>query len=363
MRGGYALFSMSALNLTKKDAILLPLGLALFVGSGVAVGIGLTPVATFLVAGAALGVLAAVVGEATDHLGNRFSPGVTGAVQSALGNLPELFFAIFALRAGLNEVVQATLVGSVLANVLLVLGAGFLVGGLKHGPQKFGREGSNRMGLLFLLSVAILAIPSLTNEMHLKVAQHEQALSIVGAIVLLFLFVLSIPATLRGETGEVARGEGEAGWPLWLVVSVLGTAAVGSAFVAEWFVGVLQPALNTLHISEAFAGLVIVAIVGNAVENVVGIQLMARNKAAYAVNVIVQSPIQIIYVLFPLLVLLSAAFGWGAFTMVLSPVLLSVLALSAVVTVVVVIDGESTWLEGACLMGFYVMIAASFWWG
>jgi Ca2+:H+ antiporter len=115
--------------------------------------------------------------------------------------------------------------------------------------------------------------------------------------------------------------------------------------------------------SEAFAGFVVVAIAGNAVENVVGIQMAAQNKASTAVSVIVQSPLQIIYVLFPAVVLLSTIFHLGAFTLVLSPQLLIVLALATVLVAVVVIDGESTWPEGAALMALYVVIATTFWWG
>ncbi len=354
---------MGTLNLSKKDRILLPLGLVAFALAAVAEFSHLEPVITFVVAAVALAILAAVVGEATDHLGNRLNAGLTGAVQSALGNLPELLFGIFALRAGLAPVVSAALVGSVLANILLVLGMGFVAGGLRHGPQSFGRTSSRRMSLLFLLGTAIIAVPSLTALLHIPVAQHEQALSIAASVVMLVLFVFSIPATLRGETGEVARGEGEAGWPILFVGIVLLAAAVASGFVAEWFVNVLVDALDVLHISEAFAGFVIVAIVGNAVEHVVGVQLMYRNKPAYAVNIMVQSPLQILFVMFPVLVLASAIFGWGAFTLVLSPLLLSVLALTALVTTAVVAEGESTWLEGVFLIGLYAVIATAFWWG
>jgi len=349
--------------LSRKDQVLLLSGALVFGASLIAVLAGAPPVLVFVVTAVALALMAALVGEATDHLGNQFSPGATGIIQSALGNLPELFFGIFALRAGLDSVGQAAVVGSILANTLLVLGAAFVVGGRKHGPQRFGREGSNHMVLLLMVGVAIIAVPSFTAHMHIPVSGHERTLSLAAAIVLLVLYVLSIPATLRNETGEVPRGQGETGWPMRLVVVVLGAAAVGSAFVADWFVSALTPALEVLHISSAFAGLVIVAIAGNAVENFVGIQLMAKNKATYAVSVIVQSPIQIAYVMFPLLVVASAAFGWGAFTLVLSPVLLMTLILCVVVVSLVVIDGESTWLEGACLVGLYVLIATAFWWG
>ena len=346
-----------------KDLRLFGIGVVLFTATLVAQLTSAPAVLIFVVAALALAAMAALVGEATEHLGKRFNANVTGVIQSALGNLPELFFAMFALKAGLNTVVAAALVGSVLGNALLVLGGAFLVGGLRHGPQRFADAGPNRLVVLLLLGTAVLAIPSITAQLHVAVSLHEHALSLVASIVLLVLFVLSIRASMQGQTGEVAHDPDETGWPLWLVSVVLLAAAVGAAFVSDWFVGALTPALHAMHMSEAFAGFVVVAIAGNAVENVVGIQLAARNKPAYAVSVIVQSPIQIIYVLFPLVVLLSAALGWGAFTLVLSPVLLVVLGLATILVTAIVLDGESTWLEGAALIALYVVIAASFWWG
>jgi Ca2+:H+ antiporter len=137
---------------------------------------------------------------------------------------------------------------------------------------------------------------------------------------------------------------------------------VGAAFVSDWFVAALTPAIEVLHLSEAFAGLVIVAIASNAVENVVGIQLAARNKADYALSVILQSPIQIALVLAPVLVLIAPLVG-ASFTLVLSPLLIAVLALAVIVTVVVVFDGESTWLEGVSLVALYGICATAFYWG
>jgi Ca2+:H+ antiporter len=136
-----------------------------------------------------------------------------------------------------------------------------------------------------------------------------------------------------------------------------------AAFVSDWFVEALQPAMHALSISEAFAGLVVVAIAGNAVENVVGIQLAASGKSAYAFSVVVNSPLQISLVLAPLLVLISQATGMGALTLVFSPMLVVVLMLAVVLTAFISFDGESTWLEGATLVVLYGIIATSFWWG
>ena len=143
---------------------------------------------------------------------------------------------------------------------------------------------------------------------------------------------------------------------------MLAVTGVGAAFVSDWFVAGLTPAMDALHISQTFAGLVIVAIAGNAVENVVGIQLAHRNQADFALSVILQSPLQIALMVAPALVLLSPLVG-ASFTLVLPPLLLVALLLAVIVTVVVVLDGDSNWLEGAALIVLYAIIATAFWWG
>ncbi len=321
-------------------------------------------IAPFVVAGVALGVLAAIVGRSVDRLGNRLGSGTTGVVQSALGNLPELFVGIFALRAGLVGVVQAALVGSILANVLLVLGAAFIVGGLRHGTQRFTPEAARTPVLLLVLAASIVIVPTLSSHLGVAAARHEHALSDVAAAVLLVVFVLSIPASLKAGTvddGSTPRAGPR--WPLQLVLWALLGSSVAAAFVSDWFVAALTPALSALHISQAFAGLVIVAIAGNAVENVVGIKLAAQNRADYAMSLILQSPVQIALGLIPVLVLLSNVLGGATLTLVMPVMLVASLAIAVVVAVVVVFDGESTWLEGVTLVGLYVAVAASFWWG
>ncbi len=365
--------------------------LRLFVVCGVAAaaagGLRYAPagrVLPFLLSAVALALLASLVGRAVDALGDRLGAGATGVVQSALGNLPELFVAVFALRAGLVGVVQAAIVGSILANVLLVLGLAFVVGGLRHGTQRFAADRARTTSLLLMLSVGALLVPSLTASLHTPAAGHEQALSVVVAVLLLGLFGLSLPAALSrapahesapgpaagaGVAGPAAEGtetgaeQNASTWPLPVALGVLGVAALAAAFVSEWFVHALEPAIQALGISQAFAGLVIVAIAGNAVENVVGIQLAARNRTDYALSVILQSPLQIALVLAPVLVLVSPLIGATAFTLVLPPLLVVALALATVITVLVVLDGESTWFEGATLLVLYAVIAAAFWWG
>jgi Ca2+:H+ antiporter len=350
-------------SLTPGDVRLLVASAVLSVASAAVHFAGAGTVVPFVVTAAALAALAAVVGRSVDRLGDRLGPGATGVVQSALGNLPELFVGIFALRAGLVRVVEAALVGSVLANVLLVLGLAFMVGGLRHGPQRFAAEDARNMALLLVLAVAVVIIPSVSAHLGVAVSHHEQALSDVSSAVLLVLFVLAVPASLGRRQPPDAEADAASSWPPILVFGVLLAASVAAAFVSDWFVTALTPALGALHMSQAFAGLVVVAIAGNAVENVVGVQLAARNRPDYALSIILQSPVQIALALFPALVLISPALGGTHLTLVLPPLLVVVLALSAVVAALVVFDGESTWLEGACLIGLYTVIAAAFWWG
>lgn len=319
-------------------------------------------VAQFAVSAVTLALLAALVSRSTDQLGERLGPGATGVLQAALGNLPELMFSIFALQAGLLTVVQAALVGSVLDNVLLVLGLSFVAGGLRHGTQHFGAEQARAMVLMLLVAVAVVIVPTVAASLGGPVTHHRQTLSSVVAVVLLVVYGLNLVTSLRAR--PVPRAvRARDGWSLPITVVVLAGAGVAAAFVSDWFVHALTPAISTLGISEAFSGLVIVAIASNAVEHVVGVQLAARNQPDLALSVILQSPLQILLVLMPVLVLASPAIGGPALTFGLPLSLVIALALAAVVTVVVVFDGESTWTEGVALLGLYAVVAASFWWG
>jgi Ca2+:H+ antiporter len=260
--------------------------------------------------------------------------------------------------------VQAALVGSILGNSLLVLGIAFMAGGLRHGTQRFSGDTARLIVTMTLLSVAALAMPTLAAVLHTPAAAHEETLSVAVSVVLLVVFIGSMVVSLRGEGAPAGEAEAtaEQRWPLALTIGLLAVAAGGSALVSEWFVDALTPATRALHISQGFTGLVIVAIAGNAVENVVGVQLMARNHGDLALNVILQSSLQVALALTPALVLLSFVVGGAHLTLVLPPLLVAALGLTAVVQLAVVYDGESTWIEGLALIGLYSLIAASFWW-
>jgi len=327
---------------------------------------GAAGVAVFAASAIGLAGLAAMVGEGTNQLGRRLGPRATGVLQSALGNLPEFFIGIFALRAGLLDVVRAALVGSILANTLLVLGLAFVAGGLRHGPQRFGTDQTKMMSTLLVLAVAAIAIPTIATSPGGPAHGHETELSVVVSVVLLVVFAASVTFSIGkgvavGSPEEAT--EDERVWPTALAGTTLLLAGVGAAFVSDWFVDALKPAMSSLGMSEAFAGLVVVAIAGNAVENVVGVQAMLADKGDLAISVILNSSLQVALALTPVLVLVSLVLGGATLTLVVSPLFVAALALTAVLAALVVMDGESTWLEGLALIGLYTILAASVWWG
>ncbi len=354
-------------HLNRSDLLVIGLSAAAMALAGVLHYAGGGEVFAFLAAAVAVALLASLVGRSVEQLGDRFGPGATGVLQSALGNLPELFISLFALKAGLVAVVQAALIGSILANLLLVLGLCFVVGGLKHGTQRLDSTRAHGITVMLLVSVAAMVMPSIAHLVHSPVADHETAISVIASVVLLLLFVLTLPASLRkgdggGSPGDPVESEAPR-WNIVFAVGMLAVSAVAAAFVSDWFVAALEPAMKSFGISEVFAGLVVVAIAGNAIENVVGVQLALKNRSEYAFAVVINSPLQIALVLAPLLVILSTVFGFTPLTLVFSPLLVVSVAIAVLLSAFITFDGKSTWLEGAGLIALYVVIAASFWWG
>lgn len=361
--------------MTRSDQLLVGGALVLSVAAVAAKGSG--PVAPFVIAAFALALIAGVVGRSVDELSDRLGPGAVGVLQSALGNLPELFVCVFALRKGLVDVVTSALIGSILGNMLLVLGLSFVVGGRRHGALRFSELRARMIMSLLILAVSAMFVPSLAHYVGAAASNHEVALSRVTAVVLLIVFGLSVPSSLRREEqdaaeveeAEIEATEVEAGnapkkaWPLSLALAMLVVSALLAAYISDLFIAGLQPAMTTLHINEVFAGLVIVAIAGNAVENAVSVRLAWQRKVDHALAVTLNSPLQIAVVLAPALVLLSPLIGGPAFTLVFSPMLMASVAVSVASVAFLVSDGISDWLEGATMIGLYVLIAAAFWWG
>jgi len=332
----------------------------------------LPPLVRFVVAIVGLAMGAVAVGEATERLSQRMSPAATGVVQSVLGNLPELFLAYFALQAGLLGVVAAALVGSILGNALFVLGLAILVGGLRHGRLTFSVATNRLYATELVLGVAALTVPFLAVQPGAPDFGHAQELSGVVAIVLLVLFAVSVPISLK-LAGEAPAAKphvpdddlahDDVPRPLGQTLALLAISGASAAFVADWFVEALQPAMAAIGMSEAFAGLIVVALASNAVENLAGVTSAARGNGDLAMSLILNSALQIVLFLAPVIVLLSFFVAPAPLTLILSPLLLGTLVVSTILVFIVVADGEATAFEGAMLLGLYVIIAAAVWWG
>ena len=349
-------------HLSRGQQITLVVAIVVTVVAAVLKAGGAGAVPQFIVAGLAVAALAAVIGQAIEQVGDRLGPGATGLLQSTLGNLPELFVGLFALNDGLTGVVRAALVGSVLGNAVLVLGCAFVAGGIRHGPQKFDPEEPRLNASLLLLVVAALLVPTLASKLGTPAAAHAGALSNACAVVLLIVYAASVPFYLRNRSRPAPSPAGNV-WPLRLSVTVLALASGAAAVSADWFVAPLQQATRSIGLSQTFTGLVVVAIVSNAVEHVVGIRFALKAKPEYAISTTLNSPLQVALLLTPALVLLSTVVGPAKLTLVFPPLLVAALGISAVVVTVVVYDGEYTWLEGVALIGLYCIIATAFWWG
>jgi Ca2+:H+ antiporter len=312
----------------------------------------------FSLATVALGGLAWIVSFATEQIGERLGPAATGVLQSTLGNLPEFFVVVFALSAGKTVVAQSSIVGSILANALLVLGltivAGAYVG--KDRLMRFNARLPNDTATLLILSVFIITLVGIALTSHTQLQDHLVVVSSVAAVCLLVVYAAWLIPYIRTGGGPSITHEGTPRVATATASGLLLVAGVGSAFVSEWFVDALTPAMNSLHLSEAFAGLVIVAIAGNAVENVVAIVLAARGQSDLAVSVVKNSVAQIATFLFPALILVSLLFETHL-TFALPPVLIGALALTAIAIWQITGDGEAALFEGLALVSLYVMVA------
>jgi Ca2+:H+ antiporter len=338
----------------------------------------LPPIVRFVFAVLALAGGAVAVSEATERLAHRLSPAATGVVQSTLGNLPELFLAIFALQAGLVQVVAAALIGSVLGNALFVLGLALVAGGLRHGKITFSAAANRLYATELLLGVAALIVPFLATQPGAPDFGHAEELSAFVAIVLLVLFAISVPISLRLKQAgpgvvpniEAAEGAGEGETPaphvpppLGQTLVLLAGSAASAAFVADWFVEALEPAMATIGMSEAFAGLIVVAIAGNAIEHLAGVTAAYKNRGDLSMSLILNSALQVVLFLAPVIVLLSFVVAPVPLTLIFDPLLLGTLAVTVLLVYAMVVDGEANAFEGAMLLGLYAIIGAAVWFG
>jgi len=317
-----------------------------------------TPVLAFAVATLALAGLAHIVSLATEQVGGRFGAAATGLLQSTLGNLPEFFVVIFALRAGEVVVAQTSIVGSIFANALLVLGLVIVFGARTSpdGNMRFRARLPNDTATLLLVTSFIIVLVGLAHATHEPAARHEREISAIAAVALLAVYLAWVVPYVRSEGAHEPPRDGGPRVALNVSIALLAAGGVGSAFVSDWFVAALRPTIDRLGVSEAFAGLVVVALAGNAVENVAGLVLAHKGQYDLAISVVKNSVAQVAAFLYPALVLVSLLFA-HQLTFGLAPVLIGALLLTSLAVWQITGDGEAVAFEGWALVALYVILA------
>jgi Ca2+:H+ antiporter len=341
----------------RKTWTLIALVAVVTVGTAVAHYAGAPSLATFAVATVALAGLAWIVSFSTAQVGERYGPAATGLLQSTLGNLPEFFIVVFALQAGEVVVAQSSIIGSIFANALFVLGLAILAGchASDDGVMRFQVRLPKDNATLLMLASFLIVLVGISVGVGDKASHHVKAISIVGAVALLVTYGVWLADYLRSDTPR-EPSEAESRVSLTLALSLLAVGGVAAAFVSDWFIAALTPAMHRIGVPKAFAGLVIVAIAGNAVENTAGVALALKGEADLAVSVVKNSVAQIAAFLFPALVLVSFLFA-TPLTFALSPVFIAALLLTALSLWQITGDGEATRFEGVALIALYVILA------
>ncbi|UCC86262.1 MAG: calcium/proton exchanger [Anaerolineales bacterium] len=341
--------------------------------------LGWSPILVF--ATACLGVvpLAGWMGTATEELAVRTGPRLGGLLNATLGNAAELIITIVALRAGalnpelregLNELVKASITGSILGNVLLILGLSILLGGLKNGTQRFDRTQAGVNSTMLILAVIALGVPSLFGH-AIEAVNHDavEYLSLGVAGVMILVYGLSIiyafryaPAMQEDEEDDhIAHSQhaANAGWSVRLAIGVLIVATLFIAWLSEILVGAVEPVVTQVGVSEFFLGIVLVPLVGNVAEHVVGVQVAVKNRMELSLAISLGSSLQIALFVAPFLVFASLLMG-NPITLVFNQFELIALVGAVLIAALIALDGESNWLEGAQLLVVYVIIGMAF---
>ena len=324
------------------------------------------PLLVFISACLAIIPLAGLLGRATEHLTTHVGAGIGALLNASLGNAAELIIALVALREGLHDVVKASLTGSILGNILLVLGVSMFAGGMKYERQKFNQTAAGTGASLLLLAAVGLIIPAL---FHFTAADRgvaiERELSLMISLVLFSIYIASLLFSLKthrhlfaGDSHD-ASDLGEQPWTKSASIAVLTVATCFVALMSEMLVGALEPAAHRLGLTQVFVGVILVALVGNAAEHSTAVMVALKNKMDLAYGIAVGSSLQIALLVAPLLVFASYLFG-TPLDLIFTPFEVAAVTISVLIVGFVAMDGESHWMEGVMLVGVYLMLAIAF---
>jgi Ca2+:H+ antiporter len=333
----------------------------------------------FILSALAIVPLAGYIGESTEALTLYTGPRIGGLLNATLGNAAELIITIVAIREGLLDLVKASIIGSILGNILLVLGMAFLLGGLRHGEQRFDSKHAGRNAILLLLAVIAMVIPSLvSHSIGPDTSTRVEALSLGVAATMIVLYVAGLIYGYQAPKGPLnapVGGDAElvrivekshrtdkeihSAWSLRTAIIVLVGATVGVALLSELLVGAVQPVVVSLGISEFFVGVILIPIIGNVAEHLVAVKVAMQNKMDLGVEIAVASSLQVALFVAPILVFISLMLG-NPLQLIFNQFELLALIAGVLVAVLVSQDGESNWLEGAELLAVYVILALAF---
>ena len=358
---------MRLVNFVRKDplsVLLLAVPLAIIAGFA-----GWNSLLVFVLT--ALGVipLAHYIGESTDALAHFTGPKLGGLLNATLGNAAELIITIFAIREGLLDLVKASITGSIIGNLLLVMGMSFLLGGLRNGRQTFNRQQATNHAVLLFLAVVALVIPSLfshtieiTHEGGLKV----EVLSLGVALIMIVLYALGLIFNFRfsrsplvAETSQASEELARPAWSLRVSLVILALSTVGVAYLSELLVGAVEPIVISYGISEFFLGIILIPLIGNVAEHLVAVQVALKNKMDLSVEISLASSLQIALFVAPVLVFISLLMG-NPLTLIFNQFELLALIAAVLIAGLVSIDGELNWLEGAELIAVYLILVLAF---
>ena len=327
------------------------------------------PLYIFAASAGAIIPLAGWMGRSTEWIAEHLGPGIGGLLNATFGNAAELIIAVMALRAGLHDVVKASITGSIIGNILLVLGLAVLFGGAKFPELRFNRTAASLSTTLLALSAVALIMPAMFHQLSKSatLVPTERTLSLEISVVLAITYVLSLIFSLHthkhlyvepaSEASEQALGMQHV--PLWRATAVLIVATGFVALMSEMLVGTVEHAAERLGMTDVFVGVFLVAIIGNAAEHSTAVLMAMKNKMDLAINIAVGSSLQVALLVAPLLVFISYAFG-RPMDLVFTTFEIAAVALSAGIVNLIALDGESNWMEGVLLLAVYGILGLAF---
>jgi Ca2+:H+ antiporter len=319
-----------------------------------------SPVLLFVAAGLSIIPLAGLMGKATEEIAIYVGPRIGGLLNAAFGNAAELIITIFALKAGLVEVVKASITGSIIGNLLLVLGLSMLLGGFKYKSQKFNKAAAGMHTSMLLMAVTGLIIPAVFLSTHSNPAAEPLSLGV--ALVLMLVYLLSLIFSLHTHKDVFRPSQEHAETPSWSKLKALLILLVATLFVvleSEFLVEGIDPVVKTLGISELFIGVIVIPIIGNAAEHSTSVMMALKNKMEISLEIAIGSSTQIALFVAPLLVFLGYFIG-HPLDLIFTGYELIVIIMATVITAMINLDGRSNWLEGAQLLAAYAIMALSF---